>query len=148
MRDLDIRLSSLNTEKDNFTNIFQPFLAKALKLLIKYIPLMDEIINTLDFVTLTAEDFKKSFTFNEKFQIIPFEKTNELSVEIAKLEEENYVYFKRIAKDSSLMLWDITQENSDLDIYENCSFQHLSKITKVAHVLSTSSVGLSKHFFP
>jgi len=151
IRDVDIRLSSLNsspnTEKENFTNIFQPFLVKALKLLIKYIPLKDEIINTLDFVTLTAEDFKKKvFTFNEKFQIIPFEKTNELSEEIAKLEEENYVYLKRIAKDSSLMLWDIIQENSDLDIYENCSYQHLSKIMKVAHVLPTSSAGVEQTF--
>ena len=66
--DLDHQLVDLESfsseEKKVFADIFQPFMIKIISRLIYYLPFADELINTLDFVSLNMEfdELKKRFS--------------------------------------------------------------------------------------
>jgi len=142
-------LESLDEEeKLKFANDFQPFIAKALNRLIYYFPFTDELINTLDFVTLNQEPDelkKKILTFNKTLEIIPFEKINELVKEINQLNEENLVLLKKEAKKSALFLWDLVKQLSDQED-EGSGYKLLDKLFLTAHALPTSSAGVEQSF--
>lgn len=149
--DLDVRLSELKkfspTEREKFTQTFRPYLAQILGLLLFYLPLKDELIDVLDFVSLTSSELKKKILlFNERFKITPFAQINELCEEIAKVEKEDIVFLKKKTKDSSLALWDLIQETTEETPDGENPYKHLSKIMEVAHVLPTSSAGVEQIF--
>ena len=103
--DLDyqlIDLESLSTEeKKTFADTFQPFMTKMMSRLIYYLPFADDLINTLDFVTINMEFDelkKKILKFNKIMKIIPTSEINELTSEISQLSEENIILLKKEAK--------------------------------------------------
>ena len=147
--DLDHRLKELESisevYQEKFSEVFQPFIAKILSLLISYFPYTDEIIESLDFVTLNMEiqDFKsKIFTFNEHFKVVPPEQIVELSKEISLLEEENIILLRKNTQKSSLRLWDLLLSQSE----RSDEYLHLSRIFKIAHSLPISSATVEQTF--
>jgi len=142
--DLGFQLRDLNhlknQDQNQFADIFQPFLAKLLSKLNKYLPYEDKIIDTLDFVTLNMEfpDLKrKILDFNSYFQIVEQEQIADLVQEISSLSEMNLVLLRKKAKKSSLRLWDLIIETEENENNEERTFRYLSKIFKIAHSLST-----------
>lgn len=112
--DLDSNLISLEALNENdkidFANAFQPFLAKLLSKLLFYIPFSDELINTLDFVTLNmeADELKKKIlAFNSAFRIVPFTEINNLSKEITRLADEDLTALRKVAKKTLRQLREI-----------------------------------------
>ena len=109
--DLDHGLTSFNSlslqTKNEFAKIFQPFMVKILSRLVHYLPIADQLINSLDFVTLNMEFDelkKKVLLFNTIMGIVPPLDINALSSEILQLSEENIVLLKNKAKKPSLYL--------------------------------------------
>lgn len=135
-------------QKKKFAEVFQPFLAKIISRLVFYFPVADELVNTLDFVTLDRESDelkKKILAFNKQFNIIPFDQINALSKEISFLTEINLLLLRKEAKKSSLYLWDlIKQMENNGDEME--AFPLLNKIFQTAHALPTSSSGVEQSF--
>jgi len=116
--------------------------------LLYYLPFDDELVKTLDFVCLSHEHDelkKKILSFNKEFNIISFDKINELSKEIAELNEENMFLFRKDAKKSSLYLWDLIKQANNYPA-EDFRYKHLDKIFKIAHALPTSSANVEQSF--
>ena len=130
------------TEKENLKEIFQSFISTLFCRLIHYLPLEDEFVNTLDFVTLNMEkeDLKnKILKFNEVFKIVPENSIHNLTSEISSLAKESLTLLRIEAKDSSLYLWDLVRQTST-------KYKLLEKIFKVAHVLPISSAPIEQAF--
>jgi len=150
--DIDIRLLKIKNldieEKNRLSQEFQVFLAELLSLLLKYLPVNNQVIDLLDFVTInpSTENLKsKILEFNNLFGIVPFSCTKELSEEIDLLCNEDILWARLSAKGSSLYLWDLIEGTSET-IEGISKYPFLSLIFRTAHSLPTSSAGLEQSF--
>ena len=102
----------------------------------------------LGFVTLnpTPENLRsKILTFSNTFGLVPVLETQKLSDEITKLCNEDILWARSIAKNSSLYLWDLIEGTSET-IDGIPKYYHLSTIFRTAHSLPTSSAGIEQSF--
>ena len=102
----------------------------------------------LDFVTLnpTPENLRsKILKFNNTFRLVPFLETKQLSDEITMLCNEDILWARASAKNSSLYLWDLIEGTSEA-INGISKYRHLSTIFRTAHSLPTSSAGIEQSF--
>ena len=84
----------------------------------------------LDFVTLnpTPENLRsKILKFNNTFRLVPFLETKQLSDEITMLCNEDILWARASAKNSSLYLWDLIEGTSEA-INGISKYRHLSII--------------------
>jgi len=128
---------SVRTE---FVSIFYLFIGKILNLMREYLPLKDPLIDILDFVEL-KDEFpvlkSKIKTFNNKFNIIKEEEKENLKSELVKLKDIKVEYYRNNST-SLLHMWDCIEKEEKLEL--------LSKITKVAQTLPTSSASIEQSF--
>ena len=147
--DLDSKLVGLQSfetsMKKTIADIFQPYLCKIFSFILYYLPYRDEIVNSLDFVTLSQDPQEiknKILAFNNEFSIVPPNQISELTKEINQIfSNPNFQWTKITTKDSSLYLWDLIQET-----YGKGCFKLLPRIFQVAHVLPMSSAGIEQSF--
>lgn len=136
-------LKDLNTnEKNDFSNVFQPFIGEILFLLRKYLPFNDPILDCLDFVALidTPERpfVEKILAFNEKFQIVAQKDIQNLSLEAMTLCSRIPHYLNLNKVKDSLHLWDIIQKSE--------RFIYLHLVVRAAQTLPTSSSTIEQTF--
>jgi len=98
------------------------------------------LIDILDFVEL-KDEFpvlkSKIKTFNNKFNIIKEEEKENLKSELVKLKDIKVEYYRNNST-SLLHMWDCIEKEEKLEL--------LSKITKVAQTLPTSSASIEQSF--
>ena len=141
-----VGLQSFETSmKKTIADIFQPYLCKIFSFILYYLPYRDEIVNSLDFVTLSQDPQEiknKILAFNNEFSIVPPNQISELTKEINQIfSNPNFQWTKITTKDSSIYLWDLIQET-----YGKGCFKLLPRIFQVAHVLPMSSAGIEQSF--
>ena len=107
--DLDSKLVGLQSfetsMKKTIADIFQPYLSKIFSFILYYLPYRDEIVNSLDFVTLSQDPQEiknKILAFNNEFSIVPPNQISELTKEINQIfSNPNFQWTKITTKDSS-----------------------------------------------
>jgi hypothetical protein len=79
-------------------------------------------------------------SFNDMLGILTEDEMDKVNKEINNLEELNFTWEKIMAKNSSLMLWDLISHSHGSNVY------HLSKLIKACHTLPTSTASLEQTF--
>jgi len=139
--------------KTNLIQTFREFLTSLLENLLEYFPIEDELIQSLNFLSLdlSKDDMKKSVhQFNKAFSIIPSEEEKLISEEINELMTQQINWIRKASNGSSLCLWNLIEQTFD-QIDEFTSqvrhrFPTLSKIFRTVHAFAPSSANVEQCF--
>lgn len=139
------KLNLLTIEQQNdFCSLFKPFLAKILDLMIVYLPLTNDVIDTLDFVysfSNYGELSEKILTFNSYFEIIGKAEIPELLSEIKTLSSRKSSFYTE-GTQNILEIWSRIEKDESF----GCKFQLLSKIFRAAQSLPITSSNIERAF--
>ena len=120
---------------------FRNTLQLLLKKLLHYLPIQQELIQNLSFLSFdqNADEIKtRILSFNKAFSIFPEE--NKILLEINDLLKKNLNWMRRASKGSSLTLWNLIEQT-----YGN-AFPCLSKIVRFVHSFAPSSANVEQSF--
>lgn len=139
------KLKSLSEEQQKrFCDLFQPFIANILDLMIKYLPLENEIIDSLDFghsISNFGELLEKILKFNSYFGIIGETDISELIEEIKTLSSRKASFYTENTN-NLLEVW----TNIEKDQNFNFEFKLLPLIFRAAQSLPITSSNVERAF--
>ena len=138
-----LRILTIDQE-ESFAQIFRVFAAKLLDLMIFYLPLEDNIIETFDFIqdiSNYGDLLGKTLEFNNYFKILEESQISDLKNEILKLTSQKRSRYDQGAT-NMIEVWDKLEE----DVSNGYQFSLLPKLVKIAQSLPTSSSDVEQAF--
>ena len=131
-------------QQDQFCSLFKPYLARILDLMHIYLPLDNELINSLDFGQTFfnfGEFLEKILKFNSYFDIIGKEEIPDLILEIKSLTSRNTSWYTENTK-SLLEIWANIEKDESFGI----KFKLLPQIFRAAQSLPITSSNIERAF--
>lgn len=134
-------------EKEEFAADYKSFIAKILYYLLNYLPLNDKLLHTLDFLEFTESTdmslIDKIKYFNDYFDLIDKEHTEEFESELTKLAQKANTYLMMKARDTEKK---ITFEDLWSMIRNNDNLKHIAYLARAAKALPVSSAPIEQSF--
>ena len=136
-------------KKEELVNTFREFLQTLLKNLLFYLPIKDQLIQSLSFLALNEnkdEIKSKIIYFNKTFNIIPQENEKLIVQELNHLLSKNITWVRRDSNGSSLKLWNLIEQTYKNQKESEYTFPCLSAIFRAAHAFAPSTANVEQCF--
>ena len=138
---------------DSILEYCHKYLKSLVKWLTYYLPIQDELLRALDFISLPQNSLQMKqniLNFNRKFKLIPEDQENLIIAEINDLMKLNINWIRVSSQNSSLKMWDFIESTfNNIDKKTKKVIQRfplLSIIFRTVHAFPTSSANVEQVF--